>query len=61
VSAIEDAGGISGIHCCGRADWPMVTRSGIRIISFDAYEYFDTLAIYHEDIKDFLERGGYLA
>ncbi|MDI6802047.1 MAG: hypothetical protein QMD01_08385 [Thermodesulfovibrionales bacterium] len=61
VSAIEDAGGISGIHCCGRADWPLVIKSGVRIISFDAFEYFDTLAIYHEDVKKFLENGGYLA
>jgi hypothetical protein len=61
VSAIEDAGGISGIHCCGRADWPMVIKSGARILNFDAFEYFDTLAIYYEDIKSFLQNGGYLA
>jgi hypothetical protein len=61
ASAIEEAGGISGIHCCGRADWPLVMKSGARIINFDAFEYFDTLAIYHEDIKKFLDSGGYLA
>jgi hypothetical protein len=61
VSAIEEAGGISGIHCCGRADWPMVIKSGARIISFDAFEYFDTLLIYHHEIKSFLQNGGYMA
>ncbi|MBI3592128.1 MAG: hypothetical protein HY099_01340 [Nitrospirae bacterium] len=61
TAAIGDAGGISGIHCCGRADWPMVIRSGVRIVNFDAFEYFDTLAIYHEDIRHFLQGGGYLA
>ncbi|MDA8215504.1 MAG: hypothetical protein M0Z64_09560 [Nitrospiraceae bacterium] len=61
VSAIEEAGGISGIHCCGRADWPTVIKSGARILNFDAFEYFDTLAIYHEDIRNFLQGGGYLA
>lgn len=61
VSAVEDAGGISGIHCCGRADWPMVINSGAKILSFDAFEYFDTFAIYHESIKSFLQGGGYLA
>jgi len=61
VSAIEKAGAISGIHCCGRADWQMVIKSGARILSFDAFEYFDTLAIYHEEIKNFLKGGGYLA
>lgn len=61
VSAIEEAGGIAGIHCCGRADWPVVIKSGARIISFDAFEYFDTLVIYHEDMEKFLKGGGYLA
>lgn len=61
VSSIQDAGALSGIHCCGRADWPMVIRSGTKIISFDAYEYFDAFAIYHEEIKKFLQAGGYLA
>lgn len=61
VSAIEEAGGIPGIHCCGRADWQAVIRCGIKILNFDAFEYFDTLAIYHEEINDFLRGGGYLA
>lgn len=61
VSAIESAGGISGIHCCGRADWPLVMKSGAHVISFDAYGYFDTLAIYHDQIREFLQEGGYLA
>jgi len=61
VAAIENAGGISGIHCCGRADWPLVIRSGAKVINFDAYEYFDTLCIYHEELKVFMQNGGYLA
>ncbi len=61
ASVVEESGGISGIHCCGRADWPIVIRSGVRVLNFDAFEYFDTLAIYHEEIKDFLQGGGYLA
>jgi hypothetical protein len=61
VSTIKEAGAISGMHCCGRADWPMVIKSGVEVVSFDAFEYFDTFAIYHEDIKKFLENRGYLA
>ncbi|HSB52323.1 MAG TPA: hypothetical protein VLD40_06665 [Dissulfurispiraceae bacterium] len=61
VSAVESAGGISGIHCCGRADWPLVMQSGAKILSFDAYEYFQTLALYPEEIREFLQAGGYLA
>lgn len=61
VSAIEYAGGIAGIHCCGKADWTLVMQSGVRILNFDAYEYFDTVAMYHEELRSFLETGGYLA
>ncbi|GAB4416068.1 MAG: hypothetical protein OHK0032_12180 [Thermodesulfovibrionales bacterium] len=61
VGAIEDAGGIPGIHCCGNAEWPLVIKSGVRVISFDAYGYFDNLNIYHGEIREFLEGGGYLA
>lgn len=61
VSTIEDAGGIAGIHCCGKADWPLIIKSGVSILSFDAYDYSDLLSIYHSEIKDFLEAGNYLA
>jgi len=61
VAAIESAGGIPGIHCCGKADWQMIIKSGVRILNFDAFEYFDTLAMYSEDLKGFLAAGGYLA
>lgn len=61
VAAIEGAGGISGIHCCGKADWQQIIQSGARILNFDAFDYFDTFAIYSGMLKDFLEKGGYLA
>lgn len=61
ILAVNDAGGISGVHCCGRADWPLVIGSGAQIINFDAFGYFDTLAIYHEQLERFLSGGGYLA
>src|SRR5208283_5683939 len=61
TSAIKDAGGISAVHCCGRADWPLVMESGAQIINFDAFDYFDTIAIYHEELNKFLSGGGYLA
>ncbi|MGD0883935.1 MAG: hypothetical protein ABSA46_03505 [Thermodesulfovibrionales bacterium] len=61
ADAIRNAGGIPGIHCCGNADWPLVIKSGAEVINFDAYAYFDGFAIYHEDIRKFLENGGYLA
>jgi hypothetical protein len=59
--AIEHAEGIPGIHCCSNADWPLVINSNVRIINFDAYEYIDTIMIYPDEFKRFLQGGGYLA
>lgn len=61
VSAIQSSGGITGIHSCGKADWGMLMRTGADVINFDAYDYFDNLMIYKEQLRGFFERGGYLA
>ncbi len=61
ASAIAAADGIPGVHCCGSSDWSLVMESGAKILNFDAYNYFENLAIYHDDLRAFLEGGGYLA
>lgn len=61
AEAIKHEGGIPGIHCCGNADWPAVLDSGVSIVNFDAYTYFENFAIYHEELKRFVDKGGYLA
>ncbi len=61
TGTIKESGGISGIHCCGNADWPMVIRSNADIINFDAYDYAGTIALYPAEFRDFLEKGGLLA
>lgn len=59
--SVRHAGGIPGIHCCSKADWSSVIKSGITIISFDAYGYTDTISMYPEEFTKFLQSGGYLA
>ncbi|MEW6068800.1 MAG: hypothetical protein AB1610_10985 [Nitrospirota bacterium] len=59
--AIKHAGGIPGIHCCGKADWQMVINSKVEIINFDAYEYVETISLYPDEFTAFLKNGGYLA
>ncbi|MCL5959486.1 MAG: methionine synthase, partial [Chloroflexi bacterium] len=65
VGGLEEAfGGLSclkGIHCCGNTDWSVVLSTSLDILSFDAYRYAETLALYPDDVKRFLERGGILA
>lgn len=61
TDAVRNAGAIAGIHCCSKADWPMVINSGVNIISFDAYDYLETISLYPEEFTGFLKNGGYLA
>lgn len=61
TATIRSEGCISGIHCCGNADWPLVFKSGADIINFDAYDYIGNIALYPEEITAFLKKGGYLA
>lgn len=61
VTHIKTSGGISGIHCCSKADWPLVLASKPDIFSFDAYFFWDTLSLYPEEIKGFVNNGGYIA
>jgi len=50
-----------GIHCCGNTDWGMVLRTNADILSFDAYAYSHTIAMFSDDVSEFLERGGTLS
>jgi len=61
VDSIQESGGIAGIHCCGRADWPLVMSSGVDIMNFDTYSFGDTLAMYPDETVSFLDGGGWLA
>ncbi|MFN3395544.1 MAG: hypothetical protein ACK4Z9_01955 [Thermodesulfovibrionales bacterium] len=61
VDAILESGAIPGIHCCGNADWSLLIESRAKVLSFDAYGYFDSLAIWRENLLEFLKKGGYLA
>lgn len=52
---------LKGVHCCGNTDWSLILELPIDIISFDAYNYAERLALYSRGIKNFLARGGCLA
>ena len=61
VDMIHQQGALAGIHCCGNTDWSLCLGTKIDIISFDAFEFLDSLLIYKDSLKDFIERGGVLA
>lgn len=52
---------VVGVHCCANTDWSIVLESGIELLSFDAYDYFDSLLLYREAVKKFIENDGILA
>jgi hypothetical protein len=58
---IEAANGMVCIHCCSNFDWSLLMETNAGIINFDAYQFGDTLALYPQALKDFIERGGMLA
>ena len=53
--------GLKGVHCCGSTDWSLLLKSSTDILSFDAYNYADSLGCYPAEVKAFLERGGSIA
>jgi len=61
IESIHKEKALAGIHCCGNTEWTILVDAGVDIISFDAYQYGETIGYYPEQIKDFLEKGGSLA
>ena len=53
--------GLKGVHCCGNTDWSLLLSTSLDILSFDAYNYGYTLALYPDEVKAFVERGGVIA
>jgi len=61
VEAIHGEGALAGIHCCGNTEWTIPIDAGFDIINFDAFGYGDSIGLYPEQMKGFLEGGGVLA
>lgn len=58
---LEGVQSIKAVHCCGNTDWPMVMSTSIDILSFDAYNYGHTIALYQDEVIEFLEQKGTIA
>ena len=53
--------GLKGLHCCGNTDWSVLLNTSLDILSFDAYNFAQSLSLYPAEIKKFLNRGGTIA
>jgi len=58
---IEGVEGITGIHCCDNFDWSLIMKTNLDFINFDAYHYGNTMSLYTDELKKFLERGGMIS
>ncbi len=62
LAAIQSEGGWPGVHVCANADWgALLELNELRILSFDAFSYFERVALFKQELMHFLERGGILA
>ena len=65
ISLLEEVfsgiSGLKGVHCCGNTDWSILLDTSTDILSFDAYNYAQSLSLYPSEIKDFLDRKGTIA
>jgi hypothetical protein len=53
--------GLRAVHCCANIDWSILTESSTQVINFDAFRFSESVALYTENLKNFMERGGMLA
>jgi len=61
IAAIHKESGLAGVHCCGNTEWTILVDAATDVISFDAFDYGETIAYYAAPIGDYLEKGGVLA
>lgn len=61
IGVIRADGAIAGVHCCGNTEWSILTDAGVDIVSFDAFQFGETISMYPAQIRKYLEMGGTLA
>jgi len=58
---IQDNGGLSAIHCCGKCDWSIPMKVGMNIINFDAFSYAENMSLFVDELQEFLSNNGKIA
>lgn len=61
IDAVHAASGLAGIHVCANTDWSMILETGVDIVNFDAYSYFERLVLFADPLRAFLDAGRILA
>lgn len=61
IEAVHAENAIAGVHCCGNTEWSILIDSNVDIINFDAFDYGETILLYPEAMKTYLQAGKALA
>ena len=61
IDAIHADNGLAGVHCCGNTEWSILVDAGVDIISFDAFGFGQTIAMYPDAVKALFNRNGAIA
>lgn len=61
IDAFHGMGARVGVHACAGIDWSLLFELSLDVISFDAYEFFQGMALQADGLQAFLSRGGRLA
>lgn len=61
VKAIKGKEALVSLHCCGNTDWSVILKTGIDILSFDAYNFGENILLFENDVRNFFRNGGYIA
>jgi hypothetical protein len=51
IEAIHAEDALAGVHCCGNTEWSILVDAGADVISFDAYEHGETVALYPQHME----------
>jgi len=60
-AAIHMEGGVAGVHCCANTDWSILLNTQVDILNLDAYGFLESLTLYPQELRQFLDRGGVIA
>lgn len=60
AQAIHAFGGLVGVRGEENMDWSLLLSTDVDLVAFDAYDHFSSLALYPEELRAFLDRGGWL-
>ncbi|GAB4471580.1 MAG: hypothetical protein Kow00124_08760 [Anaerolineae bacterium] len=60
-SAIHQEGALAGVHCCANTDWSVLLATQVDILNLDSFGFVENLALYPDELRAFLDRGGWIA